>query len=220
MAESNSSPVNSGSIRKQIRDAHEAALSAAFEEVHRLLDRVDDLKNSMPQLGTGSAEPLAAEVTRAQTVLVQLGERAKQDIEATAKRESINVAESVREGARQAALDGYLAVEKKAITQINEAVASLNDTRDALQTACDALKNAAKSADKPASGVSLPALLASLSVFAVILLGGFWYIHKAPAIDPSVAFYSSLPPAAQTQIWRVLPADVQATISRYYQPKQ
>jgi hypothetical protein len=116
----------------------------------------------------------------------------------------------------QGAMEGYKAVDKKAIGEVHEAVTVLKEALNALQTASGAL-SATAATEKPSPGLSLTALLVSLAVFGVILLGGFWLIQRASTTDPVVAFYSHLSQGEQAQIWRILPPEAQATINRYYQ---
>ncbi|KVR13148.1 hypothetical protein [Burkholderia ubonensis] len=162
---------------------------------------------------------LSGAVDASRRAIAEYVTAAKQDIERTGK----GVAESVREGAKQAGIDGalsgYAQVERKAISQITEATTNLNDALKKVQHASEALAAAAKSTERQTSGVSLGALLASLAAFAVVVLGGFWLMEPSLS-KPSVAFYRSLTPEQQTQVWHALPRDVQLTISQsYQQPK-
>ena len=113
MSENDTPRVGTQTMRKKIRDIHEETLSIAFEEANRVLDRIESLKAEL-QVGGARGDisdlnPLAAEIEKIRVSLVALGQAAKEQIAAVEKRERLTVAESVREGAMQAGIEGAAA---------------------------------------------------------------------------------------------------------------
>jgi hypothetical protein len=251
-------------IRKFVQDREEAAMSLAFEEADRLLDRVAELSTSIPASladvtagfvtaanatqkaldeyaaavkvdvsGSGdqlraalseAADRLTLATENASRAISQQAEEAKQGVRTV----GIGVAESVREGAKQAGIDGavagYLGVEQKAIKKVDEAAVTISANLGQLQTVLGELKKATATMGKPAAGVSIGSLITTLAVFSVVLLGGFWIIQKSQGPNPALAagqvpnaaatVYRSLSRTAQNEVWTKLPADVQLSISR------
>jgi hypothetical protein len=84
MSENDAPRDGTQTMRKKIRDVHEATLTIAFEEVNRLLDRVEALKADFKVDGADAAAsdvaPLATEVEKIRVSLVALGESAREQI--------------------------------------------------------------------------------------------------------------------------------------------
>ncbi|OJA89697.1 hypothetical protein BGV71_08155 [Burkholderia ubonensis] len=216
MADSNVSPVNSGSVRKQIRDAHEAALSVAFEEAHRLLDRIDEIKASLPQAGTGSGAQLVDAVEQARAAIVQLGQSVKQDIEATAQRERLNVTEAIREGAVAAGQEGAA----KAInTETASAVATLKrEITSTVKPVLEELRTMrASKAPQSSNSFTWGKLTAFALLVAVLVLAGQSLITLATRQSDTATHEAAMWGRAVTSAWRSLPLSAQQILNNTYQ---
>lgn len=89
-------------VRKAVRTHEEAAMAIAFEESHRLLDRIEGLKDSVPASLAGVTGKFVAEAQANREAIQQYAEAVKQDL--TASGESLRTgAESLKEGLLSAA---------------------------------------------------------------------------------------------------------------------
>jgi hypothetical protein len=237
MSDSSSAQFGEGqSMRKRVRDAQEAAISLAFEEsnrlikeVDRLLGRVEAIAERTQEDSAGAAVPLVEVAEQTRATLLQLAKTIRQDIEEAGKRERINVAEAVREGAvaaaqeaaaktiRDAAASTVAQVNKligeaagKAAEQIGTAIAA--ETAPLLERHQHANRNTGET--HPAgSGMSWPKVLVLAVLTAALVCIGQRIVYPILANRPAGTYGEKVWDKAVTASWSKLSQEAQATLN-------
>lgn len=203
--------------KKAATSAQQAAMDIAFEESNRLLDKLAELKTSLPESLAGISRQLSGDANQIRMALAEHADAIKSSL----TREAKGLAESIREEAFKAgqtgAVEGYQAVEKKAITRMNATNDALTDHEKALADLIAALKPPEQPATTYRPGVSFPQLLVSLAVFAVVILASFWLIAKSAGMNAdqgAAAVFSALNSQQASAVWGSLPKPVQESVKR------
>lgn len=125
------------SVRKAVRTHEEAAMAIAFEESHRLLDRIEGLKESVPASLAGVTGKFVAEAQANRAAIQEYAEAVKQDM--TDSGESLKAAaESLKAGLlsaaegigaatadTRAAIEKFASIASKSVQQTGERVVDL-----------------------------------------------------------------------------------------------
>jgi hypothetical protein len=125
------------SVRKAVRSHEEAAMAIAFEESHRLLDRIEGLKDSVPASLAGVTGKFVEEAQANRAAIHEYAEAVKQDM--TDSGESLKAAaESLKAGLlsaaeglgataaeTRAAIEKFATIASKSVQQTGERVVDL-----------------------------------------------------------------------------------------------